>query len=50
MANIEIPAEQLKFVKEEYAKMEDSNFGLGIDILNKQKAGSIFNKINNWFS
>lgn len=50
VANIEIPAEQLKFVKEEYAKMEDSNFGLGIDILNKQKAGSIFNKINNWFS
>lgn len=47
VSNVEIPAEEMQKLKEDYEKVADSNFGLGIDIVHSK---SFFKKLQKWFS
>lgn len=47
VSNVEIPAEEMQKLKEDYEKVADSNFGLGIDIIH---SNSFFKKLQKWFS
>ncbi|MDO5616499.1 MAG: DUF3857 domain-containing protein [Cruoricaptor ignavus] len=48
LSNIEIPVAEIQKLKEDYEKITDSNFGLGIDII-ESGGNSIFSKITSWF-
>ena len=46
LSNIEITLDKIQELKDDYNRIGDSNFGLGIDILPK----GILSKIRSWFS
>ena len=45
LTNLEITLDKIQPIKEDYHRIGDSNFGLGIDILPQ----GIFSKIKSWF-
>lgn len=49
VVNLEVPVRDMQKLKEDYLKIEDSNFGFGIDIIEPGVTNFLKNKISKWF-
>lgn len=48
-SNLEVPLSEIQKLKEDYLKIDDSNFGLGIDIIEPGVSNFLKNKLSKWF-